>query len=221
MIILWREMFAFSLINSEGNDMKKNIRFFYLGVMVMICLIACGFTQKNKAQADATAFTVNVEFEKSALLSGNAVNLYIDGNEIGKIKAGSTEKFEVSLTPGKHEIWAMKDASDEKSSSAKVKFSTDKSTVSFKLVDDSDKGLKLTEAAVSTDEILRRAKARSGAPMAELDSTDENGDLVIHLYEVVTYEGEGSHTSTWDWYYINPTTLKGTDFMGDPVDLNK
>ncbi len=68
---------------------------------------------------------------------------------------------------------------------------------------------------LSNDEIVELARKKSGAPLAELDSTDPDGTLNIHLYD-----DNGTNTSTWDWYYINPETLKGTNFMGDEVDLN-
>ena len=68
---------------------------------------------------------------------------------------------------------------------------------------------------LSTSEIVERARVKSGAPLAKLDSTDPDGTLNIHLYE-----DAGDHTATWDWYYIDPNTLKGTNLMGDPVDLN-
>ncbi|MFJ8526951.1 hypothetical protein [Bacillus sp. NPDC094106] len=35
----------------------------------------------------------------------------------------------------------------------------------------------------------------------------EQGDYVIHVYEVVT-NGEESHTATWGWYAVNPKTKK-------------
>ena len=62
---------------------------------------------------------------------------------------------------------------------------------------------------------MERARVKSGAPLAKLDSMDPDGTLNIHLYE-----DAGDHTATWDWYYIDPNTLKGTNLMGDPVDLN-
>ncbi|WP_029324723.1 SH3 domain-containing protein [Butyrivibrio sp. AE3004] len=86
---------------------------------------------------------------------------------------------------------------------------------------DYDKNHTKSDESVSDEEILRRAKIRSGAPLAQLDGIDEDGNIVIHLYEVITNEGEDGHTATWDWYYINPNTLKGTDFLGEPVDLNE
>ena len=68
---------------------------------------------------------------------------------------------------------------------------------------------------LSNDEIVEKARKKSGAPLAKLDSTDPDGTLNIHLYEET-----GGHTATWDWYYIDPNTLKGTNLMGEAVDLN-
>lgn len=70
-------------------------------------------------------------------------------------------------------------------------------------------------AAITNDEIVERAKKRSGAPIAELDYIDDNGHLIIHLYEQMP-----DHTATWDWYDIDPKTLTGTDILGEKVDLN-
>ena len=64
-------------------------------------------------------------------------------------------------------------------------------------------------------DIVEKARKKSGAPIAELDSIDPDGTLNIHLYE-----DAGDHTATWDWYYIDPNTLKGQNFMGDSIDLN-
>ncbi len=69
---------------------------------------------------------------------------------------------------------------------------------------------------LSNDEILKLAMDHSGAPLAEIDQVMDNGNLFIHLYEDM-----GDHTATIDWYEIDPKTLKGTDFNGDPVDLTE
>lgn len=65
------------------------------------------------------------------------------------------------------------------------------------------------------DEIVELARIKSGAPIAELDSITDDGKLSIHLYEDM-----GDHTSTWDWYTIDPNTLIGTNFNDEKVDLN-
>lgn len=69
--------------------------------------------------------------------------------------------------------------------------------------------------SISNDEIVERAKKHSRAPFAELDSIDPDGTLNIHLYEQT-----GGHIATWDWYYINPNTLKGTNILGNDIDLS-
>ncbi|MBQ3843250.1 MAG: hypothetical protein II820_11255 [Ruminiclostridium sp.] len=43
---------------------------------------------------------------------------------------------------------------------------------------------------------------------------DENGMIVIHLYDVVD-----DHTATGDWYTVDRFTGKGTDVLGNEVDL--
>lgn len=68
---------------------------------------------------------------------------------------------------------------------------------------------------LSNDEIVELAKKHSGAPIAELDQVMDNGNLYIHLYEDMK-----DHTATIDWYEIDPKTLKGTNFLGEAVDLS-
>lgn len=47
------------------------------------------------------------------------------------------------------------------------------------------------------------------SPNCFLDFDHEEGDeYVFQYYEVVTERGEGSHTSTWNWYIINKYTKK-------------
>lgn len=76
-------------------------------------------------------------------------------------------------------------------------------------------GSKGSSSGSDNDAIVEKARKKSGAPAAELDSIDPDGTLNIHLYE-----DTGGHTATIDWYYINPKTLKGENLMGDPVNLN-
>ena len=72
-----------------------------------------------------------------------------------------------------------------------------------------------TNIDVSYEEIVEKARIYSGAPLAELDNVAEDNCLNIHLYEDM-----GDHIATWDWYHIDPNTLKGTNFNDEPVDLN-
>jgi len=52
-------------------------------------------------------------------------------------------------------------------------------------------------------------------PVIEVDSAD--GDEVsIHLYEIMQ-----DHTATWDWYFVSRTTAKGTNILGEEIDLTK
>ena len=56
-------------------------------------------------------------------------------------------------------------------------------------------------------------------PQVEVDHIDEDGTVVIHLYEVVDYPDEEPHTATWDWYYIDRKTGEGKDFINNEVSL--
>lgn len=52
-------------------------------------------------------------------------------------------------------------------------------------------------------------------PIAEVDGVE--GDIVtIHLFEIM-----GDHTATCDWYYISRKTGKGSNLLGQEVDLTK
>ena len=75
--------------------------------------------------------------------------------------------------------------------------------------------------AYSDDELCELAKnyyfKQNGSipPIIEVDHESEEGNtIVIHLYEVVV-----DHTATYDWYYIDRNTGKGTDFSGNEIDL--
>ncbi len=70
------------------------------------------------------------------------------------------------------------------------------------------------------ENILTLAKEKSGAPIAELSSVEDDGTIVIHLYETADEGTDEEHTATWDWYTIDPKTLKGVNFLGEEVDLN-
>ncbi len=68
--------------------------------------------------------------------------------------------------------------------------------------------------------LIERAKKLSGAPEAELEK-NMDGTVTIHLFETVD-DGDGqSHTATWDWYTVDPKTMKGTNFMEEEIDLSK
>ena len=80
--------------------------------------------------------------------------------------------------------------------------------------DGKNSGLKSSGSGnVTITDIVEMARVKSGAPNAELDSIDPDGTLNIRLF------GNGTQ-DTWDWYYIDPDTLKGTNITGDPVSLN-
>ncbi|MCR4893007.1 MAG: hypothetical protein K5989_12605 [Lachnospiraceae bacterium] len=70
------------------------------------------------------------------------------------------------------------------------------------------------------DQIMNAAQKFTGAPVVALDSTDPDGTMNIHCYENVRESDGTERISTWNWLYINPKTLKGTDVLGEPVDLS-
>ena len=59
-------------------------------------------------------------------------------------------------------------------------------------------------------------------PLVSIDSRNGN-ELEIHLYEIMEYDDnpDETHTSTWGWYWIDSTTLMGTDMFDMPVNLNE
>ncbi|MCR5790315.1 MAG: hypothetical protein K6G83_10560 [Lachnospiraceae bacterium] len=78
--------------------------------------------------------------------------------------------------------------------------------------DKSKGGDEVVEKSYTEKEILELAKTLSGAPNAELDGVDPDGTYNIHLY------GKNSQ-DTWDWYFIDPKSLEGTNVLGDKIDL--
>lgn len=51
-------------------------------------------------------------------------------------------------------------------------------------------------------------------PVVQVDHESGN-EVVLHLYEFTS-----GHTATWDWYTVNRNTGKGTNFMGERIDLS-
>ncbi|MCR4791184.1 MAG: hypothetical protein K5871_00380 [Lachnospiraceae bacterium] len=52
------------------------------------------------------------------------------------------------------------------------------------------------------------------ASMVRLDDTDGN------IWCIQIYEDMGDHISTFDWYYIDRTTLRGNNLFGEEIDLS-
>ena len=146
--------------------------------------------------------------------------IYLDSSMygIGKIQYISGEQDYVILIRPQSRMaiietddWRNKSASDSKEASEAEESSksSDSGTKTEKKTEEKSSG------KLSNEEIVERAKKKSGAPIAALDGIDPDGTLNIHLYEDM-----GDHTATWDWYYIDPNTLKGYNTIGDPIDLN-
>ncbi|ETP73676.1 hypothetical protein UYO_0313 [Lachnospiraceae bacterium JC7] len=68
--------------------------------------------------------------------------------------------------------------------------------------------------------IVDRAKKLSGAPEAEIQWDDDH-TISIRMYEYVNDGGGVIHETTWTWYTVNVSTMKGTDFFGNAVDFSK
>jgi len=51
-------------------------------------------------------------------------------------------------------------------------------------------------------------------PIIEVDNYMEDGQVLIHLYEIVD-----DHTATYDWYTVSRTTGKGTNLLFEEIDL--
>ncbi len=70
-----------------------------------------------------------------------------------------------------------------------------------------------SERRMTDEDIIKLAKLLSGAPNAVIEGSDPDGTLNIRVYGKDTAD-------TWDWYYIDPVTLEGTNILGEPVNLN-
>ena len=79
----------------------------------------------------------------------------------------------------------------------------------FRKDNDNDTGRHLIES-----DILEYAKKHSGAPNAIIEDVEQDGTLDIRLFGI-------SNQDTWNWYYIDPSTLTGTDILGEYVDLRE
>lgn len=51
-------------------------------------------------------------------------------------------------------------------------------------------------------------------PIVEVDNITDDGKVMIHLYEVVE-----DHTATSDWYMVDRKTAKGTNILGEEINL--
>lgn len=71
------------------------------------------------------------------------------------------------------------------------------------------------------DELCTMAANYTGAPICEVDSEDEYGNIVIHCYEIVDNGEDDIHTATVDWLTVNPWTSEATNMMGETVYLNE
>ena len=70
------------------------------------------------------------------------------------------------------------------------------------------------------DELCMAATNYCGAPICEVDHEDDDGNVIIHCYEIVD-NGDEIHTATVDWLTVNPFTTEATNFMGETVYLNE
>ena len=75
-------------------------------------------------------------------------------------------------------------------------------------------------AAWTYDELCVAAANYSGAPISEVDHEDEDGNIIIHCYEIVD-NGDEVHTATVDWLTVDPFTTEATNVLGETVYLNE
>jgi hypothetical protein len=166
----------------------------------------------GKWNDDHTGFTAGqVEIKKIIYKKGENED---EEFALGEYQWESGEKSYIVLCrPNDHNI-EVKESSNSglfNSSGTGGSKKTDSSASSgSKKSDEGSGGSKLSNA-----DIVEKARKKAGAPSAVLDSVDPDGTLNIHLYEDM-----GDHTATIDWYYRDPNTLKGTNLIGDAVNLN-
>lgn len=91
-------------------------------------------TEEYNNEADESNYTVTIKvsYKKELLAYNNDVAIYVDGDKVLEIAAGATEWCTVSLSKGKHKIWAS-DTSKVRwlNKSGKEKFVVDKDKVYF------------------------------------------------------------------------------------------
>lgn len=76
-------------------------------------------------------------------------------------------------------------------------------------------------AAWTYDELCELAANYSGAPICEVDSVDDNGNVLIHCYEIVDNGEDDVHTATVDWLTVDPYSTETTNLMGETFYLNE
>ena len=71
----------------------------------------------------------------------------------------------------------------------------------------------------SEERIIELCQKKIGSPLAAVDHYDDNGNPVVHCFEMVQDE-DGYHQATWAWIVVNPKTLEAVDdILGEPIDL--
>ncbi|MCQ2521650.1 MAG: hypothetical protein MJ105_04670 [Lachnospiraceae bacterium] len=98
-------------------------------------------------------------------------------------------------------------AYDPSSEGGEIEYELDGDVVCVDEVDLSDHNVGLTIA-----------KNYSNAPIVEIDSVEENGNYMIHCYEVVEEEDGESHTATWDWIYVDLANKTVTNLSEEEID---
>lgn len=84
-----------------------------------------------------------------------------------------------------------------------------------------------SDGALTAEDISALAldyyEAKTGYRPAYAEASIEGTTATIQLYDlIVDDEADGlAHTSTSDWYTIDTATLKGTNTLGEAVDLNE
>lgn len=79
--------------------------------------------------------------------------------------------------------------------------------------------IKVEITGYSEEKIVELCQKKVGSPLATVDHYDDNGNPVVHCFEMVQDE-DGYHQATWAWIVVNPKTLEAVDdISGEKIDL--
>lgn len=161
---------------------------FLIGVAFLLILVAC-----SKDIAD----TQNEE-------SGSTNNSSINENNSSTDNAQSDLTNEGSDSSDTNDDDMNNNNSEEDSTEANSDES-EEDKASNDPSDTPDQNKQLTESQAVAKVRAKLKNEIGNETIVEVDHTDEDGNYVVHVYDIVENNGS-SHTATRGWYTVNPTT---------------
>lgn len=76
---------------------------------------------------------IYIDYEKRKHAHNDEMIIYIDGEEMGKVKAGDSVQFTLYINGGEHDIWAESDTLIRNNNTPKIKFNVGYDELSYKV----------------------------------------------------------------------------------------